>query len=300
MLSGISNALFGAMVSDMNTKPFQSPLFDSPANYDLPFEDVEFRASDGATLRGWLVKGATDRVIVQSHFGVQCNRAGYDPTGKGLITLSKAPIAFLRQAKHLQQEGYSVLMYDFRNHGTSDGGTIPWVTWGPEEAKDVIAAVDYISGREDFKDAKIGLLSICMGGSASTYAYGMDDGLKTRANVKAMVVVQPLLYNLFMKAFGMPTFMERAGTQRTMERTGIDLSTRSFLPDVKNITVPTMVIQNKNDPWTDLDFVQNYYDELTVEKQMVWIEVEKSRAAAYDFIGREPEGLTAWFDRHMA
>ena len=58
--------------------------------------------------------------------------------------------------------GYSVLMYDMRNHGESDVGTTPWITWGAEEVKDIIAAVNFVESHPTYKDAKIGL-GICMG-----------------------------------------------------------------------------------------------------------------------------------------
>lgn len=291
--------MFGNMISDMMVKPFQSPLFDDPANYGLDHDNVEFKTSDGVTLRGWLIKGGTDRVIVQSHFGVQCNRAGYCPKGKGLIKPWKTNISFLRQAKFLADQGYSVLMYDLRGHGESDAGPTPWVTWGPEEAKDVLAAVDYIGNRPGFQGAKIGLLSICMGAGATTYAYGMEDGMSARQNVKAMVAVQPLLYNYFLDAFGMPGFLRRAGGKVTQSRIGYDLGDRSFLNDVEKISVPTLVVQNKNDPWTNLDMVKAYYDGLTCDKEMMWLDIEKNRFAAYDYIGREPASVTSWFDRHL-
>ena len=74
--------MFGNMISNMMVKPFQSPLFDSPANHGLDYENVEFKARDGVTLRGWLLKGSMNRVIIQSHFGVQCSRCGWTPKGK--------------------------------------------------------------------------------------------------------------------------------------------------------------------------------------------------------------------------
>ena len=67
-------------LSDMMVKPHQSPLFDNPENYDLKYEDVAFEASDGVTIRGWLIEGGNDKIIIQSHFGVQCNE-GYCPEG---------------------------------------------------------------------------------------------------------------------------------------------------------------------------------------------------------------------------
>ncbi|MEM9772452.1 MAG: alpha/beta fold hydrolase, partial [Cyanobacteria bacterium P01_D01_bin.73] len=260
--------MFGNMVSNMMLKPSQSPLFDSPTSYGLDYENVEFNARDGVTLRGWLIKGGTGKVIVQSHFGVQCNRGGWSPKGKGLITPWKEDIKFLRQAQYLSERGYSVLMYDLRGHGDSDLGTIPWVSWGPEEAKDVLAAVDFVSGRPEFDDARVGLLSICMGSASTTYAYGLSDGLASREKVKAMVAVQPLLYRYFIEALGMPGFMARAGAKVSQQRLGFDMAEPNFIDDAPKVTVPILVIQNKNDPWTKLEMVQSYYYALTVEKEL--------------------------------
>lgn len=286
-------------LSDMMVKPHQSPLFDNPENYDLKYEDVAFEASDGVTIRGWLIDGGNDKIIIQSHFGVQCNRAGYCPKGKGIIKPWKQNISFLRQATQLVSMGYSVLMYDMRNHGESDIGTTPWITWGPEEAKDIIAAVDFIESHSRYKDAKIGLLSICMGSAISTYAFGMENGLRNYENVKAMIAVQPLQYQKFVDAFGMPRFLQRSSAKLNKQRTGIDMVQTSFLDDVCQINVPTLVVQNSNDPWTEMSFVDSYYANLTVEKQMLLLDLEKNRFAAYEHLGSNPNGIYEWFDKYM-
>ena len=286
-------------LSDMMVKPHQSPLFDNPENYDLKYEDVAFEASDGVTIRGWLIDGGNDKIIIQSHFGVQCNRAGYCPEGKGIIKPWKQNISFLRQAKQLVSMGYSVLMYDMRNHGESDTGTTPWITWGPEEAKDIIAAVDFIESHSIYKDAKIGLLSICMGSAISTYAFGMENGLRNYKNIKAMIAVQPLQYQKFVDAFGMPRFLQRSSAKLNKQRTGIDMVQTSFLDDVCQINVPTLVVQNSNDPWTEMSFVGSYYANLTVEKQMLLLDLEKNRFAAYEHLDSNLNGIYEWFDKYM-
>ncbi len=292
--------MFGKMVSDMMIKPGASPVFDTPEAHGLDHEDVEFETRDGVTLRGWLIPGDTDKVVIQSHFGVQCSRAGYTPKGKGLIKMWKTDISFLRQAKALNERGYTVLMYDLRNHGESDAGTMPWISWGPEEAKDVVAAVEFISAHPVYEDASIGLLSVCMGAVSTTYAFGMgDEGLAAFPNLKTMIAVQPLHYKEFVKAFGLPAFLARAGAKTSLERTGIDLNERTFMPDVKHITAPTLVLQNRNDPWTDPELVQTFHDELAVEKELRWLDLSKDRAAAYDYLGTHPAILADWFDAHM-
>lgn len=289
--------MFGNMISNMMVKPGQSPLFDTPEAHGLGYENVEFKTEDNVTLRGWLIKGGNDKVIVQTHFGVQCNRGGWTPKGHGPITPWKKDIQFLRQAKYLVEQGYSVLMYDMRGHGESDLGPIPWVSWGPEEAKDVLAAVDFVTER--FPEAAIGLLSICMGAASSTYAYGRENGLASRKNVKAMIAVQPLLYTCFVEALGLPGFMARAGERTSQKRLGFDMGTPNFINDVPKVTVPTLVVQNQNDPWTRMGMVEDYYNALTVEKELKLLDIEKSRFAAYDYVGAHPEDLMGWFERFM-
>ncbi len=114
-----------------------------------------------------------------------------------------------------------------------------------------------------------------------------------------MIAVQPLHYKEFVKAFGMPSFLNRAGSKVSLERTGIDLNTKTFLSDVQHIIVPTLVVQNRNDPWTKVEFVEAYFDTLQVEKEILWLDIEKSRATAYDDLGRAPEHVFGWFDKYV-
>ena len=110
--------MFGKALSDMMIKPGKSPVFETPSDYNMEFENVTFKTADNVTISGWLVKGKTDKVVIQSHFGVQCSRCGYTVEGKNFMSKSlwSTDIPFLKQVKHLNDKGYSVLMYDMRNH----------------------------------------------------------------------------------------------------------------------------------------------------------------------------------------
>lgn len=299
--------MLGKMIANTFIKPFQAPVFDEPENYGLEYEDVSFSANDGVKLSGWLIKGDTDKVIIQSHFGVQCSRSGYTPEGRGIFKFYGQDIRFLRQAKYLNDAGYTVLMYDFRNHGNSDEGSLPYVSWGEEEAKDVIAAVDYISHHKDYQNASIGLMSICMGQGASIAAFGMEEGLKQYPQIKTMISVQPMDYPCFVNAMGLPKFMVNSTTRAIKKQTGRDFNSTSWRPFVKDVNVPTLVIQNKNDGYLDADFVNGVYDDLTVDKELMWIDIPKqkgganpNRAAAYQWIGENPEPILGWFNKYIA
>lgn len=62
---------------------------------------VDLRATDGIRLSAWLLKGQDDRLAVVGH-GIGLSRS-----------------ASLGQAAHLNERGYTVLMFDHRNHGLS-------------------------------------------------------------------------------------------------------------------------------------------------------------------------------------
>lgn len=291
--------MFGKFVSDMMVKPGKSPVFETPAKYNLDYEDITFKASDGVTLSGWMIKGGADKVIIQSHFGVQCSRCGFTQEGKGMMknVLWTSDIHFLDQAKYLVDAGYSVLMYDMRNHGNSEQNG--WVTWGLEERKDVVAAIKYVTNNPTYKDANIGLLSICMGQGASTFAFGMEEEMRNFKNLKTMISVQPLTYDYFVKAMGMPGFLINAGNKYNKNKRDISLDGDSFLPYVKDINVPTLVIQNSNDPMTNMGMVDQYYNDLKVEKEMLKVDLEKKRGAAYAWLGKNPEPIIGWFNKYL-
>ena len=159
--------------------------------------------------------------------------------------------------------------------------------------------MEFISQHVDYKDAQIGLLSICMGAAASTYAYGKAEGLQKYPNIKAMVAIQPLRYPDFVKALGLNNFIGRAVTRKNNEKTGIDMNAVSFMPFVKEIKVPTRLVQNQNDEYLNRQSIEDYYQALQVKKEMVWLDLGKKRASGYDYLTKHPEKLLDWFDQYM-
>ncbi|KXX69188.1 alpha/beta hydrolase [Flammeovirga sp. SJP92] len=298
--------MFGKMIAkNLVMAGEAAPLFDNPSNYNLQYENVSFQASDGVNLKGWLIKGDDDKVIIQSHFGLYCCRAGYTNDIKRIAKGYPTDVKFLRQAKYLNDAGYSVLMFDMRNHGESDPAMDGFASYGPEEAKDIIASVDFISNHSVYKNANIGLFSICMGQGASVSAYGREDGLKNYSNIKCMISVQPLDYAHFIDKMKLPGFLLKRADRFIKKNTDFDYINNTWRPYVKDVTVPTLIIQNKNDGFLDKDFVDGVYNDLQVEKEMMWIEIPDkknqgfNRMAAYDWLGTHSEPVLKWFNKYM-
>lgn len=288
------------MIADLGIAPGQSPVFDNPNNYDLAYEDVTFKASDGVTLSGWLVNPGCKKVMVLTHFGVYCSRTGFTRDGKGWAVRRSwhDDVRFLKTAKAFAGAGYTTLMYDLRNHGNSGKGTNEWICDGQEEYKDVLAAIEFITGHADYSSAPIGLLSLCMGSSSTLRAYGIPGGLQECENIRSLIMVQPLYNKVWFQAMHVPKLLINGAAKASIERGGVDFRL-SPIAHTSAVNVPTMVVQNRNDPMAWMDYVNDVYDQLKVEKVMEWRDLKKSRMAGYADITEHPEVLLNWFDRFV-
>jgi pimeloyl-ACP methyl ester carboxylesterase len=96
----------------------------TPEEVGLPVEPVEFNTADGLTLRGWWSKGdSSSPVIIFCH------------------GLNRSRLELLVRAGEAHKRGYSVLLFDFRNHGESDRAH---TTLGILESQDVQAASQFV------------------------------------------------------------------------------------------------------------------------------------------------------------
>ena len=129
---------------------------ETPADYGLAYETVAFDNSDGDTLKGWYVPSGNGAAVILLH-GAGKNR---------IRTLEYADIF----ARH----GYGVLLFDRRGYGESEGS--PNV-FGWTGAGDVDAAVEFLDGRPDVDDGRIGALGLSVGGEIALNAIGENDGI---------------------------------------------------------------------------------------------------------------------------
>lgn len=122
---------------------------------DLPHRKVEITTFDGLTLRGRYYEHSPDAPIeIMMH--------GYH--GSLERDLSGGIFRAL-------DVGHSVLVYDHRGSGLSDGNTL---TFGINESKDCRRWIDFVLS-EINKDAKIILSGVSMGGATAMIVSGFDD-----------------------------------------------------------------------------------------------------------------------------
>jgi pimeloyl-ACP methyl ester carboxylesterase len=154
-------ASYGAVsfrVADALTKPTRHPLDPPAASVAATYEEVSFRSTDGLLLKGWWFPVASaDRAVVLVH-GRSANRikSGFNPQ---------------KVAQFLLANRYSVLLFDLRAHGESEGVRY---SLGQYEPRDVIAAIDFAQRKAGIDRKRVAIIGESMGGGSAIMTVKVD------------------------------------------------------------------------------------------------------------------------------
>ncbi|ORT59469.1 alpha/beta hydrolase [Streptomyces sp. CB03238] len=175
------------MLSYLVYHPPRRPHHKHPSDVGLPVEEISVALPGGRRkLHVWLCRGGTDRVVVIGHG----------------IGLSKS--ASLAQAAFLHEAGYTVALFDHRNHGLSDADK---AFWGLSErhTDDVVSVVDHLRTTPEYADARYAVFGFSFSTFPSLYLLKRAD-----CPVEAIVCdsgpaleLRPLFQN-FLRAKGLP------------------------------------------------------------------------------------------------
>jgi fermentation-respiration switch protein FrsA (DUF1100 family) len=283
----------------LTLNPKRQPIAATPNDYGLDYEDVEFQSSDGLNLKGWFIPGDPGRIALVTH-PMYCNRHGFLVREKSIFMATRTDIELLLTVKALNRAGYSVLCFDFRNHGESQAGL---TGVGLNEYQDVLGAVDYLEQHENLAQADLALVALCMGANAAIIALSKAPERFSRA--RCLVAVQPISMEVFVRSYVQSTYT-RLGlivlplTDWIRQRLGgYPLGEMTPGPYVKDLKLPTLYIQGRRDDWTDLADIQGFYEVTQAPKGFQWIETSCCRPEAYQHLGLHPERMIEFLNAHM-
>jgi len=282
----------------------RQPVPKTPQDYGLKFEDVTFSTADKIKIKGWLIPGSSEKLVIITHVG-GLTKYGSTRQFKSISKLFNKEIEFLKVAQHLHDQGYGVLMFDFRNHGESDPSPNDGKAGvGLEEYLDVVAAMNFIKGRADLRNKDVGFVSFCMGANSTIIAMSKEPAVFK--DVKCLVAIQPISMEVFIRTY-IGKLCTPLGSKLLMPlvskfvfwRGKYPLEEMSPAGFAKDIKVPTLYVQTKNDPWTKLRDIQGFYQETPLPKEFFWIKNTKHRFEGYQYFGEQPEEMLKWLKRWM-
>lgn len=150
LVGGVASATLGYQVFQVvHPRPIAAGAH-GVAEGLVDLQEVTFKAPDGVRLAGWWVDGEPGAPAI-----VLAHDAG--ETRGAMLNLAIA----------LRQQGFAVLLFDFRGHGKSDPATC---TFGIREKRDVIGALDFAASRQGEGKRGLGAYGAGMGAQAVALA----------------------------------------------------------------------------------------------------------------------------------
>lgn len=293
-------ALVGLYFARLLIDPPRCEQSKTPQEDGLTYENIYFEATDAVPISAWFIpagrEGRRPAVIVVH--GWTWNRLGNDPNDILARLSGSARLDLLVPARALHDAGYHVLMLDMRNHGRS--GSSPTVTFGREEANDLLGAVRYLQSRDDVDAARIGALGYSMGANAVMFACARTD------DIKAAIAVQPVRPTSFAnrlagQLLGPLSTIALRLARRLHYNAGGPLWETADPAIVADLIPPTAIlyVQGEGDPWGDVPNVRRFY-ESGQEPKAIEIVPSTNRFGGYLYLSEHPQAMLSFFEQHLS
>ena len=209
-------------------RPIKKVNTIDPSYVTLDFEAIEFYSRDNIIIRGWLIKGDPIKPTVIVAHGYLTDKA------------SLLPII-----KMLHEQGFTVLAFDFRGVGSSNG---TYISFGFYEKNDVLSAVDFLKKREDIVSDEIYGYGVSMGAAALVFAEEEESHFDGLILDSCYTDLYQNVGTRFKEVYGFPKFP--FATALTFFG-GLVLGTNGFtispMESISNINIPILIIQSEND-----------------------------------------------------
>lgn len=148
-------------------------MLRTPEAYGMAFEEVAIPATDGVKLSAWYIpakdKNSKKLAICSHQSWAFANKSGfvgmYMPAMPGLPGMIwQNPIDYVLLHKVLHDDGFHVLAFDMRNHGSSARSKPSG--WGVTEFQDAAGVMDYINSHPTLQSCRVALMTFCVSGMA--------------------------------------------------------------------------------------------------------------------------------------
>lgn len=223
------------------------------SHFDLPPpEAVSFQTRDGLRLAGWFLPGSNGATVVLVH-------------GRGGSRTRMLP-----HADYLHRGGFSVLLFDLRYQGESEGEE---ATLGAKEVWDVKAAVRYVATRPDVDPERIAVQGGSLGAVSAILAAAETPEIKGVVAEIPFTDLRAAIAHAFehpREGVGLPSFpFEPISTFFCEARLGVDLDAVAPLSVIGMISPrPIFLIDDLEDDLFPSDSVELLYQAAREPKEL--------------------------------
>lgn len=290
----------GLFFGRLLVNPPRAKQSKTPQDEGWEYENVYFETKDGVPLSSWFIPAPGDdpRPAVVIVHGLTWNRLGAAQDDILTRIAGGIGVDLFKPARALHDAGYHLLMFDLRNHGHS--GSSPTVTFGHDEANDLLAAVDYLKDREGVSADRIGVLGYSQGANTVMFACA------STKDIKAAVAVQPfrpaaLVQRVADKLLGPLADVALKVVRKVYYQAGGPLWETIDPAIVADLVSPTAIlyVQGDGDDWGDVTNVRRFY-EMGKEPKALKIVPSINRYDGYRYLGKHPEEFLGFFREHLA
>jgi fermentation-respiration switch protein FrsA (DUF1100 family) len=262
------------------TRVERVPLTEDPSVMGLAYENVAFASLDeNLTLRGWFLPGEPAYPAIITVHGNGHNRD--DPT-----------IGTLDIAAELVQSGYSVLMFDLRGYGESDGST---VGGGYLEKRDLEGAVAYIKSRGV---DRIGVIGFSLGAVTALLAAAEDNDIAAVVSDSSYADLNDMMEPEFEKRTKAPTIFLYPILFMIKIIYGVDFAAIRPVAVVSEITPrPILFIHGSADATIPVSHASRLFEAAQSPQDELWIVTGAEHTQAYKLHPAEyMQRVTDFFD----
>jgi hypothetical protein len=209
-------------ITNLSIKATKKISDQLPSSYDLQYENLQFRTSDNFLLKGWFIENSNLQTVIIIH-GVDSNRS--DGFTLDLI-------------KDIYDMGYSVMTFDLRAHGDSEGRDLG-LTY--VERDDINSAIKYVEKTKNVEE--IVLFGLSYGGTIALSNTDLSPSIKGIVSDSPFYDLPELLANEVSNRTFIPKFIAN------LLKFGI-IQTIRILHDIETIQIISRIqsVENFHNP----------------------------------------------------
>jgi fermentation-respiration switch protein FrsA (DUF1100 family) len=253
----------------------------TPADFQVPYEDVSVTGDDGVPLVGWWLPATTGRTIM-----IVPGFRGH----RGQV---------LGVAAMFHRRGYSVLMLTMRAQDRSGGELI---TFGVHELGDLTAWERYLQSRADVAHDHVGMLGVSLGGQLAIRYTAQHPAIRALVADCAFSSIADTIATSVRHFTGLPAFPFAPGilfwAQREAGFTASDLDGPKWIAQIS--PRPVLVMQGGADTVISPKSGEVLYGAARDPKEF-WFEPTIGHAKFFDEMPQEFERrVVSFFDRYLS